>query len=395
MVKPGSAQPIASLIPADEVRRALAGRVGALDLTLRSIEPGSALVEVNAQIVDPKGMVDAVRVRVAPGVAGTIVPYSEGSWPPVGDTESTELKRDSNSATASGRVQITLSGRGPETRKVLVQTARRYRSGQLVYSKPEPFDLPERPGRIYSPGTSFKAILKAAGESIALLESCVDPDKDCRLIKDAQNDSIKIEVPANKLHTLAPEVVAQLDKKKPLHNAPMTLTDVEGDFVAVVLVTGEISPGLALPDDRQGNHIPATFQGAGLLLYLDRDNFVRLERTSGVAAGSMRPIERILFEVVRGGKQVVSQNDPLPPNGPAYLFLMRRNRHVSWGRATIALHFPCQTRESSLTFHPRSRLDFRPPTSQPPFTAIFENFAVLSDAAIINAKFGDPDEVGQ
>ena len=116
VVKPGSAQPIASLIPADEVRRALAGRVGArFDAAID--RAGSALLEVKAQIVDPKGMVDAVMVRVAPGVAGTIVPYNEGSWPPVGDTESTELKRDSNSATASGRVQITLSGRGPEARQ--------------------------------------------------------------------------------------------------------------------------------------------------------------------------------------------------------------------------------------------------------------------------------------
>ena len=266
-----------------------------------------------------------------------------------------------------------------------------------MYSKPVPYDLPERPGRIYSPGTSLKAILKAARrESIALLESCVDPDKDCRLIKDAQNDSIKIEVPANKLHTLAPEVVAQLDKKKPLHNAPMTLTDVEGDFVAVVLVTGEISPGLALPDDRQGNHIPATFQGAGLLLYQDRDNFVRLERTSGVAAGSMRPIERVLFEVVRGGKQVVSQNDPLPPNGPAYLFLMRRNGRVSWGTSHDRATLPVPNKGIELDLPRKVKIGLSASNiSAEPFTAIFENFAVLSDAAIINAKFGDSTKSGQ
>ena len=67
----------------------------------------------------------------------------------------------------------------------------------------------------------------------------------------------------------------------------MTLTAVEGDFAAVVEVTGELSPGLVLPKDRQGNHIPSTFQGAGLLLYQDQDNFVRLERTAGMAVGSI------------------------------------------------------------------------------------------------------------
>jgi hypothetical protein len=41
---------------------------------------------------------------------------------------------------------------------------------------------------------------------------------------------------------------------------------VEGDFAAMVEVTGEISAGTTLPKDRQGNSVPFTFQGAGLLL---------------------------------------------------------------------------------------------------------------------------------
>lgn len=148
----GSAQPIAYLIPADDVRRALAGQIGALDLTLKSIQPEAAELEIKAQVVDPKGMVNAVLVHVAPAAALTVVPYSDGSWPPLGDTRGVELRRGPDKASASGRVQVALSGQGPAPNSILVQTAHRYQNGQLVYSKPRAYDLPERPGRMHPPG---------------------------------------------------------------------------------------------------------------------------------------------------------------------------------------------------------------------------------------------------
>ena len=109
VVKPGSAEPIGVLIPADEVRRALAGRVGALDLTLESFKKGTANVRVSAGLVDPKGMVKAVSLHVAPADAGTIVPYSDGTWPPLRNSEGAELKHDADTVSATGRVQIALS----------------------------------------------------------------------------------------------------------------------------------------------------------------------------------------------------------------------------------------------------------------------------------------------
>jgi len=395
VAKRGSAQPIAVLIPADEVRRSLAGRVGAVDLTLRSIRQGAAELEIKAQLVDPKGMVNAVMVHVAPAAAGSIVPYSDGSWPPLRDTKEVELRHDPSTASASGRIQVALSGQGAAARKVLVQTSHRYQSGQLVYSKPTAYDLPDSPRRIHPPGTPLKLILKAARRaSFALLEPLIDPDKDCRLFKDAENNRIKIEIPGDKLHTLAPELVAQLDKKKPLHNAPMTLTAVQGDFAAFVEVVGEISPGLALPEDRQGNHIASTFQGAGLLLYQDRDNFVRLERTSGVAAGSMHLIDKVLFEVIKGGKRVESQTYPLPPEGPAYLLLMRRKGRVAWGTSHDRAALPVPIKGINLDFPAKVKIGLSATNiSADAFTATFENFVLLNDVTIIVGKFGDTTKV--
>ena len=62
----------------------------------------------------------------------------------------------------------------------------------------------------------------------------------------------------------------------------MTLTDVEGDFAAMVEVTGDINPGSATPKDRQGHDIPFTVQSAGLILYQDKNNFFRLERAGSI-----------------------------------------------------------------------------------------------------------------
>ena len=109
----------------------------------------------------------------------------------------------------------------------------------------------------------------AQRKSADLLGPLIDPDKDCKLTKDEDNLKIKIEIPG-KLHSLAPEIAKRTNRKKSLHNAPMTLTDVEGDFVALVEVTGEINPGSATPKDRQGHDIPFTVQSAGLILYQDK-----------------------------------------------------------------------------------------------------------------------------
>ncbi len=245
VVKPGSAEPIGVLIPADEVRRALAGRVGALDLTLESIKEGTANVQVSAGLVDPKGMVKAVSLHVAPADAGTIVPYGDGTWPPLRNAEEAELKHDADTVSATGRVQIALSDSASAARKVLIQTAHQYQSGQLVYSRPRSYDLPGKPGRIYPTGAPLELILSGARRaSFALLGPLVDPENDCNLEKNAKTQTIKIGVPCESPRTLAPDLVSPRDKKSPLHNAPMTLTPVQGDFAAIVRSLCRLEPGI-------------------------------------------------------------------------------------------------------------------------------------------------------
>jgi hypothetical protein len=261
-----------------------------------------------------------------------------------------EIRRDPTGAAVSGRVPVRLGGNVVRNR-ALIQTAQRYQTGQLVHSKPKEYDLPEKPGRVYPTGTPLAQILKvAAREGLAPLGPLVDPDKDCLRAKDEITHTIKIEVPGDKLYTLDPALVTKVERK-PLHNAPMTLADVEGDFAAIVQVTGEISPNLTLPKDRQGNDISSTFQGAGLLLYRDKDNFVLLERTAGVAVESIQPTHKALFQVVKGGKQVESQTYPLRPEVPAYLLLLRAKGRLVLG---VAVDLARRDRRISLSPIPRS-----------------------------------------
>jgi hypothetical protein len=244
-----------------------------------------------------------------------------------------------------------------------------------------------------APPPPLKQLVEAArGETATLLGKLIDADLDCEFTKDLNSLKFTIEVPGNKIHTLAPQVGTRINRKKPLHNAPMALIEVEGDFAAVVRVTGEISPGSIRPDDLQGNEIPFTFQGAGLVLYEDKDNFVRLERTAGVSIASLEQIRKQLYEVVKSGKAADSSYTPAP-EGPMYLLLIRRRERVVCGSSRdLATPFaPVKGIEGiQLDLPSRVRIGLSASNiSSQPFIATFEHFALLRDVAAIDREFGE------
>jgi regulation of enolase protein 1 (concanavalin A-like superfamily) len=391
VAKVGSVDTIGFVVPADELRRTLAGKVGALDLTLKSLAAKNASLVIKAEIVDPKGAVQNVMVHVAPASGGSISPNGDGSWPPLPNTTGVELKRDPKLAMASGDVQVSLTGEGAAARKILIQTAHRDNRGKLVYSKPREIDLPEKPGRVAVSGQMLKLLKTVQRKSFSMLGPLIDPEKDCKLTKSDDDLKIKIDVPGGKVRSLAPYIVNRLNKKKPLHNAPMSLVDVDGDFAALVEVTGDISAGTTLPKDRQGNAIPFTFQSAGLLLYQDKDNFVRIERSAGVAVETLQPIHKVLFEVVKDGQQVPNEAYPAVQEGPVSLLLMRRKGKVMVG-ASFNLGSPPQAfRMIELDLPTKVKVGLSASNiSAKPFTANFENFALFNNVTQIDAMFSEP-----
>src|SRR5205085_1216703 len=85
----------------------------------------------------------------------------------------------------------------------------------------------------------------------------MNPDGDCTITP--QGETLTISVPAT-LHAL-PDVMGK-------NNAPRVLQEVDGDFSVQVKVCGTIHP--------QGG---PSLQAAGLLLWSDEGNYVRLVRS--------------------------------------------------------------------------------------------------------------------
>jgi S1-C subfamily serine protease len=392
VAKLGSVDTIGLIVPADELRKVLAGRVGAVFGTRFQGKQGTADLEVKAEIVDPKGQVQGVSVRIAPAAsAGKIDPNGDGTWPPLPNAKDVQLQKDPKLALATGRVQVALSGDGAAARKVLIQAAHKDRKGTLVYAKPREYELPEK-GSFGHRGRLARMIKAAQHRSVSMLGPLMDPDKDCTLTKDEENLKIKIEIPG-KLHTLSPEITTRKNRRVALHNAPITLTDVEGDFAAVVEVTGEISPGSATPKDRQGHIIPFTVQSAGLILYQDKDNFLRLERAGSVVTDSLTPVHRLIIEAVKEGKQAMHPIYLDVPEKNTLLILVKRKGRVqclfspNGGQTVVGFH------EFALDLPGKLRVGLTAANvSAKPFTATFENFSVINDATMLDEEFGEMDK---
>jgi Trypsin-like peptidase domain len=386
------------LVPAEHLRRMMAGRIGGLDVSLEAIQDKSARLKVKANIVDPKPNVQGVLVYVAPASDGTLSPNGDGTWPPLPNTTPVELERDATRTSATGVVQVAFASERTAQRKIVIQTALRDIAGKLVYSQPRVIDLPAKPGRLLVSSHVLGTLRALERTSIAMLGPLIDPENDCKQDKDDDKLKIKIEIPGGKVRSLAPYVVQRLNKNKPLHNAPMTLVDVAGDFSALVKVTGEMLPGSNLPKDRQGNNIPFTFNGAGLLLYQDKDNFVRLERSAAVDVSSLKAFHTVLFEVVKDGTQVENQIQFPEREGPVYLLLMRRKGRVVVGAGPDLGLPPMPFKGIALELSPKVKIGLSASNiSAKPLTAQFENFALLSNETQMDAMFGDeppPDSGG-
>jgi hypothetical protein len=141
----------------------------------------------------------------------------------------------------------------------------------------------------------------------------IDPDGDCDLRLEGR--ALALTVPGT-----PHELRAESGKGK--RNAPRVLRDVEGHFVAQVKVTGDLGAG-----DVPVVSGPVASRSAGLVLWQDERNFVRLERIAGRAPDGERPRDRLLLEYWKDGQlQDTSPGSggPLPRGRTTWLRLTRR-----------------------------------------------------------------------
>jgi regulation of enolase protein 1 (concanavalin A-like superfamily) len=144
-------------------------------------------------------------------------------------------------------------------------------------------------------------------------DKSVDPDNDCKFIRD--KDTLTIEAPG-KDHDLAIE--------RGLMNSPRLLRDVEGDFTAQVRVAGAFQPS---NESTTSERLP--FVGAGLLLMADEKTYVRLERAALVTGGETKTYAN--WELRQDGKWVLAGAERVLPleDKATYLRLTRKGDNLS------------------------------------------------------------------
>jgi len=148
-------------------------------------------------------------------------------------------------------------------------------------------------------------LLAAAPPLLKGWGQAADPDGDCRF--EQMDGKLTIEIPGT-IHNL----VAGTGQV----NAPTVLSPVRGEFIAMVKSTGGIRPG---PESSVPDGLP--YNGTGLLLWVDRDNYIRLERAGLIRDGAF--ITYVNFEHFSGGRRVYSQGAALG-DAATHLRLERR-----------------------------------------------------------------------
>jgi regulation of enolase protein 1 (concanavalin A-like superfamily) len=148
----------------------------------------------------------------------------------------------------------------------------------------------------------------------------VDPNRDCQFALDG--DRLTINIPAIK-HNLCVEVGEM--------NAPRVLREIEGDFIAQIKVSGNVG--------HQGSSTSRQFlgyHGAGLLLWQDERNYIRLERAAIAREGG--GVHYGNFELRKDGQLASSQPVKLPEHDIT-LRVERRDGQVLGAVSTDGIHW--------------------------------------------------------
>jgi regulation of enolase protein 1 (concanavalin A-like superfamily) len=270
-----------------------------------------------------------------------------------------------NGQTASGLVKFNVTG--APGRQVLVQTGYQDGAGRTLYTRPEPFEVPDKPSSLMAVGAP-KGPMSRPGYKPAFgsLGPLMDPGKDCKA--DRSESKITLELPAG-VHLLSDDW--------DIKNSPMILTDVSGDFIATVKVSGAMLPGSETVKLKTKT-LPFTFQGAGLVLWQDKENYLRLERTAKSANGKVTLQAEVLIEVCKNGKTAYHSYVPCPA-GALYLVVARIDGNIS---------FMFSSDGKSLRRHPPLPFNFPSKiqiglsasnASKEPLTVKFEEFMLITE----------------
>jgi hypothetical protein len=216
---------------------------------------------------------------------------------------------------------FTIRGKPDDDTGILTIRIRQYLVGNAVYavaviSAPNR-ELPVDAGRFLGSlaiGTEKKRAAgtpepEPTGRELAGWGTAIDTGKDCEF--SPKEKTLSIKVPGT-WHDLNPDT-GKL-------NAPRVLRETEGDFVITVKVEGEFKPS-----GKSTNPRGFPYNGAGIIIWSDSDNFIRLER--GAILRKDKTTATVAFEEREGGYRGAVHNVTLQP-GPVYLRLERKGSRI-------------------------------------------------------------------
>ncbi len=197
-----------------------------------------------------------------------------------------------------------------ETREKVSEAPRGEKIGQAPREATPEHDrqareVPEKRG-MSKPAKPEKGIGRLAD-----LSDVIDPDGDCDVVADRETNRATILVPGT-AHLLSAELGRM--------NAPRILGDIQGDFEVRLKVTGTSHPGGKATTSQY-----APYHGAGILLWQDPENYVRLEIAADLRKGKVFPYAN--FELRRAGLLAVTQGLKIEDDA-SYLRLERRGDEV-------------------------------------------------------------------
>ncbi|MGA9778436.1 MAG: DUF1349 domain-containing protein [Limisphaerales bacterium] len=207
-----------------------------------------------------------------------------------------------------------------------------------------------------------------SGQTIPGWGRVIEPDGDCTI--KAGDGTLTVTIPGT-THDLSS--YRSIYKKR---NAPRILQEVDGDFTVQVKVSGTFEPGKAgtLP----GAH---PFNGAGLLLWDNDENYLRLERNVWTASHGERASYLPLFEYWKDNQDLTQGTPSTKPffkGRSAYLRLTRQgdqvraavsNNGVDWVETNpVTVQFPGKINVGVDAIN----------TSKQPFTVEFAEFKLVS-----------------
>jgi S1-C subfamily serine protease len=307
-----SREAVGFAIPPNVIASFLAGDIAGLTAEFLGVENGNAQISVQLRLIDPMGKLRGVSVRYArqaSSSAPATQPDASGTWPQLAG--GTTVPLTVKSGTAGGQVAIPVAT--ADDRKLFTQLVLTTTSGATIARRPVPIMIPEKAGPIAGWGgpPSRPKSLQSWSCEVNVMEG---------VAMRHQAGATAIDLPGGTPLVNAPQYR--------LFTAPGALVQVKGDFVASAQVTNSFDPGseaVTLPNDRKAK---MTFQGAGLLLWQDEKNFVRLEKCKG-SSGDVTLMHRILVEVYKGGKEaVISYLDV--PEVPVRLLLIRKGGSIQF-----------------------------------------------------------------